>query len=246
MIASPGRRSALRDHLRPLRQFRAVGLRAGRVGLSLVYDRPAAGQSLPGPVLNEFPRTRASTFCRRRGARREIDRMLAAGGILALLADQYAGAKGAGSIFSAGRPRATRRSRCFRWAPMRPTMFCYARRPGRPLRHEMGSRRILDPRHHARRNADRDRRDRVVYSPPGAHDSPMRPNNTGGCTAAGEIASARKKRTSPARAPSECGTRPSPMPDVSPEWLPCPIGPAEARRANVPGRPPRAWWPASA
>ena len=95
--------------------------------------------------LNEFRGMTGQYILAKSGSSGDVDAVLARGGILALLADQHAGRKGCWVEFF-GRPASSHKGiALFTLASEAPTMFCYARRTGRPLEHVMGTDEVLDP-----------------------------------------------------------------------------------------------------
>jgi KDO2-lipid IV(A) lauroyltransferase len=96
--------------------------------------------------LNEFRGLTGQYILAKEGSSGAIEKVLAGGGILALLADQNAGRKGCWVEFF-GRPASSHKGiALFTLGSEAPTLFCYARRTGGPLKHMMGTDSILDPR----------------------------------------------------------------------------------------------------
>ena len=97
--------------------------------------------------LNDFRGLTGQFILSKTGSARQIQDILDRGGVLALLGDQYAGRKGCWVEFF-GRPASSHKAiALFTLASQAPTMFCYARRRGRPLEHELGLGDLLDPAH---------------------------------------------------------------------------------------------------
>lgn len=95
--------------------------------------------------LNDFRGLTGQYILSKTGSSQQIEEILSRGGILALLGDQYAGPKGCWVEFF-GRPASSHKAiALFTLGSEAPTIFCYARRLGRPLRHEMGCTAVLDP-----------------------------------------------------------------------------------------------------
>ena len=96
--------------------------------------------------LNEFRSLTGQFILSKSGSSGQIDGILARGGILALLGDQYAGPKGCWVEFF-GRPASSHKAiALFSLSSDAPALFCYARRTGAALHHELGTTGILDPR----------------------------------------------------------------------------------------------------
>jgi Kdo2-lipid IVA lauroyltransferase/acyltransferase len=96
--------------------------------------------------LNEFRAITGQYILSKSGSSGEVEEVLARGGILAMLADQHAGRKGCWVEFF-GRPASSHKGiALFTLASEAPTIFCFARRTGRPLELEMGTDEILEPR----------------------------------------------------------------------------------------------------
>jgi KDO2-lipid IV(A) lauroyltransferase len=95
--------------------------------------------------LNMFRSLTGQYILAKTGSSGQIDAILERGGILALLGDQYAGPKGCWVNFF-GRPASSHKAiALFALASDAPAIFCYARRMGRTLHHEMGTTGVLDP-----------------------------------------------------------------------------------------------------
>ena len=95
--------------------------------------------------LNEFRSLTGQFMLSKSGSSGQIDGILARGGILALLGDQYAGPKGCWVEFF-GRPASSHKAiALFSLSGDAPALFCYARRTGAALHHDMGTTGILDP-----------------------------------------------------------------------------------------------------
>ncbi len=96
--------------------------------------------------LNEFRGMTGQYILPKAGSTGEVEAVMARGGILALLADQHAGRKGCWVEFF-GRPASSHKGiALFTLTSEAPTIFCYMRRTGRPLEHDMGTDETLDPR----------------------------------------------------------------------------------------------------
>ena len=95
--------------------------------------------------LNEFRGLTGQHMLPKNGSTGQVEGVLAAGGILALLADQYAGPKGCWVEFF-GRPASSHKAiALFTLGSDAPTMFCFARRTGPPLSILLGTYSVLDP-----------------------------------------------------------------------------------------------------
>jgi Kdo2-lipid IVA lauroyltransferase/acyltransferase len=95
--------------------------------------------------LNAFRGLTGQFILNKNGSSGQIEALLAQGGILAMLADQYAGPKGCWVDFF-GRPASSHKAiALFSLTSDAPALFCYARRTGRILHHELGTTGILDP-----------------------------------------------------------------------------------------------------
>jgi Kdo2-lipid IVA lauroyltransferase/acyltransferase len=95
--------------------------------------------------LNEFRSLTGQYMLSKRGSSGQIDGILARGGILGLLGDQYAGPKGCWVDFF-GRPASSHKAiALFSLGSDAPAIFCYARRTGAMLHHELGMTGMLDP-----------------------------------------------------------------------------------------------------
>lgn len=96
--------------------------------------------------LNEFRALSGQYILPKTGSAQQVDAVLTAGGVLALLGDQYAGPKGCWIDFF-GRPASSHKAiALFALDREALTLFCYARRTGQPLHLEMGTGELLDPR----------------------------------------------------------------------------------------------------
>jgi KDO2-lipid IV(A) lauroyltransferase len=96
--------------------------------------------------INEFRGRTGQYVVSKKGSSGEIEQVLARGGTLALLGDQYAGRKGCWVDFF-GRPASSHKAvALFALGADAPAMFCFARRQGGLLRHVMGADGVLDPR----------------------------------------------------------------------------------------------------
>ncbi len=95
--------------------------------------------------LNDFRGLSGQYIVSKTGSAHQIENILARGGTLALLGDQYAGPKGCWVEFF-GRPASSHKAiALFTLGSEAPTVFCYARRTGRPLHLLMGTDSELDP-----------------------------------------------------------------------------------------------------
>ena len=95
--------------------------------------------------INNFRERTGQFILSKMGSAGEVDRILAGGGVLALLGDQYAGRKGCWTQFF-GRPASSHKAiALFSLGADAPAVFCYTRRTGAMLHHVMGSDGILDP-----------------------------------------------------------------------------------------------------
>ncbi|HEX3726718.1 MAG TPA: lysophospholipid acyltransferase family protein [Pirellulales bacterium] len=95
--------------------------------------------------LNAFRGLTGQYILNKTGSSAQIDAVLARGGILALLGDQYAGPKGCWVDFF-GRPASSHKAiALLSLTSEAPAVFCYARRTGQILHHEMGTTGVLDP-----------------------------------------------------------------------------------------------------
>jgi KDO2-lipid IV(A) lauroyltransferase len=96
--------------------------------------------------LNQFRALTGQYILPKFGSSGHVETILKRGGILAFLADQHAGPKGCWVEFF-GRPASSHKGiALFTLASDAPTVFCFARRLGPPLVHEMGCDAILEPR----------------------------------------------------------------------------------------------------
>jgi KDO2-lipid IV(A) lauroyltransferase len=96
--------------------------------------------------VNRFRGSRGQHILPKQGSGPEIAEMLAAGGTLALLADQSAGPRGCFVPFF-GRPASTHKAiAVFGLHHDAPLVLGYARRRGRPLCYDMGAETVIDPR----------------------------------------------------------------------------------------------------
>jgi KDO2-lipid IV(A) lauroyltransferase len=100
--------------------------------------------------LNEFRGLTGQYILSKTGSSRQIQDILDQGGILAFLGDQFAGRKGCWVEFF-GRPASSHKAiALFTLGSQAPTVFCYTRRLGRPMRHVLSMGALLDPRTCAR------------------------------------------------------------------------------------------------
>jgi KDO2-lipid IV(A) lauroyltransferase len=96
--------------------------------------------------INDFRGRTGQYILSKKGSAKEIERVLASGGTLALLGDQYAGRKGCWVEFF-GRPASSHKAvALFTLASDAPALFCFSRRQGEPLSQLLGTGGILDPR----------------------------------------------------------------------------------------------------
>ncbi len=95
--------------------------------------------------LNDFRGSTGQYILCKNGSAQQIQDILDRGGVLALLGDQYAGNKGCWVEFF-GRPASSHKAiALFTLGNNAPTLFCSARRTGKPLHMLMSARAILDP-----------------------------------------------------------------------------------------------------
>jgi KDO2-lipid IV(A) lauroyltransferase len=126
--------------------FEMAGFVSGLLGVPTY----AIARPLDNPYLHAYlMRFRSSTgqfLLPKDGSAPQIQAVLEAGGALALLADQHAGAKGCWVWFF-GRPASCHKALAlFSLANDAPMLVCYARRAGAPLKFEMGLAATFDPR----------------------------------------------------------------------------------------------------
>jgi KDO2-lipid IV(A) lauroyltransferase len=96
--------------------------------------------------LHEFRGLTGQVVLSKSGSAGQVEAVLAGGGALALLGDQYAGPKGCWVEFF-GRPASSHKAiALFTLGSEAPTVFCFARRTGKPLHLLMGISGVLDPR----------------------------------------------------------------------------------------------------
>ncbi len=125
--------------------FEFSGYMLGILGFpSFTIARP-----LDNPFLDRFLNNfRASTggyILPKNGSAAQIEEVLAGGGMLALLADQYAGPKGCWVDFF-GRPASSHKAiALFTLGANATTVFSFTRRGDRPMHHVMGTEGVLDP-----------------------------------------------------------------------------------------------------
>lgn len=113
------------------------------------YPTYNVARPLDNPFLHDFVnRFRGMTghsVLPKHGSSTEIDRVLARGGLVGVLGDQAAGAKGCWVDFF-GRPASTHKAvAVFALSNNAPLLVGYARRLGRPLCYEIGVEAIADP-----------------------------------------------------------------------------------------------------
>jgi KDO2-lipid IV(A) lauroyltransferase len=123
---------------------------SGYVLALLGFPSFTVARPLDNPYLdrfvNDFRGRTGQYILAKRGSSGDIDNVLARGGLLALLGDQYAGRKGCWVEFF-GRPASSHKAiALFSLGGDAPALFCFARRAGKPLRHVMAVDGILDPR----------------------------------------------------------------------------------------------------
>jgi KDO2-lipid IV(A) lauroyltransferase len=114
------------------------------------YPTYNVARPLDNPFLHDFVnRFRGMTghsVLPKRGSSTEIERVLAGGGLVGVLGDQAAGAKGCWVDFF-GRPASTHKAvAVFALSNNAPLLVGYARRLGRPLCYEIGVEAIADPK----------------------------------------------------------------------------------------------------
>ena len=96
--------------------------------------------------INRFRSAKGQHILPKNGSAPAIDHLLASGGALSLLADQYAGAKGCWVSFF-GRPASTHKAvAVFSLSNDAPLLVSYARRKDRALHYQMGTEATADPR----------------------------------------------------------------------------------------------------
>jgi KDO2-lipid IV(A) lauroyltransferase len=96
--------------------------------------------------INEFRGRTGQYILSKMGSSREIEQVLARGGNLALLGDQYAGRKGCPVEFFGRTASSHKAIALFSLGGDAPALFCFARRAGKPMRHVMGAVAVADPR----------------------------------------------------------------------------------------------------
>lgn len=96
--------------------------------------------------LNEFRGLTGQYILSKTGSAGQIQNILDRGGALAFLGDQYAGRKGCWVEFFGRLASSHKAIALFTLGSEAPTMFCYARRLGKPMQHELGMGAVLDPR----------------------------------------------------------------------------------------------------
>jgi KDO2-lipid IV(A) lauroyltransferase len=126
--------------------FELCGFVLGQWG----YPMFNVARPLDNPFLHDFVnRFRGMTghsMLSKHGSSAEIDRVLERGGLVGVLGDQAAGAKGCWVDFF-GRPASTHKAvAVFALSNNAPLLVGYARRLGRPLCYEIGVEAIADPR----------------------------------------------------------------------------------------------------
>ncbi len=95
--------------------------------------------------INDFRGRTGQYILSKKGSASEINEVMAAGGTLALLGDQYAGRKGCWVKFF-GRPASSHKAvALFSLTGNAPALFCFARRVGGPLHQVLGADGMLDP-----------------------------------------------------------------------------------------------------
>ncbi len=96
--------------------------------------------------LNDFRGLTGQYILSKTGSSKQVEAVLAGGGILALLGDQYAGPKGCWVDFF-GRPASSHKGiALFTLGAEAPTIFAFIRRTDKPMHHVMGTDAVLDPR----------------------------------------------------------------------------------------------------
>jgi KDO2-lipid IV(A) lauroyltransferase len=126
--------------------FELSGFVLGILGFpSYTIARPLDNPHLD-KFLNDFRGMTGQYILSKTGSSGQIESILERGGILGLLGDQYAGPKGCWVDFF-GRPASSHKAiALFTLGSGAPTIFCYTRRLGRPMRHMLGMQGLLDPR----------------------------------------------------------------------------------------------------
>lgn len=95
--------------------------------------------------INDFRGRTGQYILSKKGSSSEINQVMASGGTLALLGDQYAGRKGCWVDFF-GRPASSHKAvALFSLSGNAPALFAYARREGRPLHQVLGADSLIDP-----------------------------------------------------------------------------------------------------
>lgn len=126
--------------------FELSGFALGILGFpSYTIARPLDNPHLD-KFLNDFRGLTGQYILSKTGSSGQIESILERGGILGLLGDQYAGPKGCWVEFF-GRPASSHKAiALFTLGSNAPTIFCYTRRVGQPMRHMLGMKGLLDPR----------------------------------------------------------------------------------------------------
>ncbi len=96
--------------------------------------------------INDFRGRTGQYILSKKGSSKQIEQVLASGGTIALLGDQYAGRKGCWVEFF-GRPASSHKAvSLFTLGSGAPAVFCFSRRQGKPLTQRMGTDGMLDPK----------------------------------------------------------------------------------------------------
>ena len=128
----------------------------GVISALLGYPTFTVARSLDNPLLDRFMRRyREATgqfILPKKGSSYQAEEVLAAGGTLMLLGDQYAGPKGCWVEFF-GRPASCHKAvALFSLTQNAPMVLCYAKRTGAPMQFEIGVVDVFDPASDTRRD----------------------------------------------------------------------------------------------
>ena len=146
----------------------------------LGFPTYTVARTLDNPYLdrfvNEFRGRTGQHMIPKNGGLRPDHRVLADGGTMTFLADQYAGPKGCWVNFSAGPPPPTRQSRCWRWTITRECRFAPRSVSGRPMRFELCNYAMIDPQDGRQFGGHGPRTDAMVHDAAGGtHPACARP-----------------------------------------------------------------------
>ncbi len=127
--------------------FELSGYILGVLGFSSFTIARPLDNPLLNRYINEFRGSQGQYIFPKSGSAKPVDALLAAGGTLALLADQHAGPKGCWVQFF-GRPASTHKAiALFALVNDAPLVLCFSQRiGGKPLRHVIGADAMIDAR----------------------------------------------------------------------------------------------------